>query len=114
MSAATTSSIPLEELTATVDKTLIERRRLLGIDRRIAGVLMVMSVMCIGVLRNPWLVIGVPILYGIVWWVMRKDPDLIDVYQQYKGQGDHYEPRPHGEQRYNQRPQGFARGYPCF
>lgn len=102
------------DLSATVDKTLIEKRRLLGIDRRFAAVLVVTGIIIIAATKNPWLIGGLPIVYLGIWLFTRNDPDLYDVYMRYRKQGDHYEPRAHASQARNLRPEGFGRGFPCF
>ena len=83
----------VDELEVEIDKALIEKRRIIGLDRRAAGAFLLLVPLFAVISRSFWLaLIGIPIYFGLRY-VMSKDPDKIDVYQAYKTQHDHYAPR---------------------
>lgn len=105
---------PIDELEVEVDKALIEKRRIIGLDRRAAAAFLLLAPMVVLISRSLWMaLIGIPMYLGIRY-VMRKDPDKIDVYQAYKAQHDHYVPRATRAQKRNKRPLGFGRDFPCY
>ena len=104
----------VDELEVEIDKALIEKRRIIGLDRRAAGAFLLLVPLFAVISRSFWLaLIGIPIYFGLRY-VMSKDPDKIDVYQAYKTQHDHYAPCAIGTQKRNKRPFGFGRDFPCY
>nr|WP_312477373.1 VirB3 family type IV secretion system protein [Achromobacter ruhlandii] len=105
---------PVDELEVEVDQALIEKRRIIGLDRRAAGAFLLLAPLVVLISRSFWtLLIVIPMYLGIRY-LMRKDPDKIDVYQIYKTQHDHYVPRATRTQKRNKRPFGFGRDFPCY
>ena len=99
---------------APLDKTLIEKKRLLGIDRRFSALLIMTGTLVVAATRNPWLISGLPPIYLAIWLFTRSDFDLYDVFMKYRKQGDHYLPLAMASQKLNRRPDGFDRDFPCF
>jgi type IV secretory pathway VirB3-like protein len=104
----------VDELEVEIDKALIEKRRIIGLDRRAAGAFLLLVPLVAVISRSFWLaLIGIPMYVGLRY-MMRNDPDKIDVYQAYKSQHDHYTPRATRTQKRNKRPFGFGRDFPCY
>ncbi|UUM22144.1 VirB3 family type IV secretion system protein [Mycoavidus sp. SF9855] len=106
-------SSPHPTLHAQVKKVLIERKRLLAVDKRMIVVLVVSVFLVAATLHNYWVLLAALPGYGGMWLAGRRDPDLLDIYLKYRHQAGHYEPRQQLRQTRHQRPLGFARKHLC-
>lgn len=100
-------------LNAQVKKVLLERKRLLAVDRRMLALLLILVFLVATTVRNYWVLLTALPGYGSIWLASQRDPDLIDIYLKYCRQADYYEPRQQLLQKRNQRPLGFARKHLC-
>ena len=100
-------------LNIQIKKVLLERKRLLAVDRRMLVMLLIMVFLVAIALQNYWILFSAAPGYLSIWLASRRDPDLIDTYLKYRHQADYYEPRQQLLQKRNQRPFGFARKHLC-
>ena len=107
------AALPADPLTVPVGKTLLERFRLLGVDRRWTVIEIAIALLFAFGLRNGTVLAAPVVTHFLLWLACRRDPEQIACYLRYRRQGDHYEPRHHPRQRLYARPLGFARGLPC-
>jgi len=100
-------------LSFEIEKDLIEQKKLLGIDRRIAAAMVIFVALISIVTHFYWIGLAVIPMWLAIWFGTRSDPNMVDIYLRYAKQGSQYESIQKIPQRRNLRPEGFARGTLC-
>lgn len=94
-------------------RSLIEVKMIGGVQTNLAIMNFIICGVFVESLHVLWFPIVTFALHMFLKWVTKKDPLILDIFNMYRHQGDHYDPWPRSHQEQGERPVGFGKGMLC-